>query len=292
MILTISLIIALILIKFKKQESIISGFYFLTYPLGLYLEQAYLLTKEIGFGFYFLSSTALAMSFVAFYKHYKSKGFTANHIFPVILFLGLCSLQMINFYLISIISLYLLFSREQEKLKKQNLNNHWALYFTLLTLFKLVVDGTLGLFEYQKIVLFGILGLGVLHNIFLNRMENLLINLSLSLVAVTVESSLVGFMVFFWIIVNLFLVIKMNQDLKESFLQRHKILKFLDRLGTFLELKSSFKPFSQNQVVKQNRIADSVRITDFENGENIHLTTLGFISFVSITLTVILWWAH
>ena len=159
MILTISLLVSLLLTRLKKHEFIISGFYFLGFPLGLYLEQSYLYKKEIDFEFYFLSSTALVMSSVAFYKHYKSKFFNVDYTAPVILFLGFCSMQTITFYLISVISLYLFFIQKQNMVKKQDLNNHWALYFVLLTIVKLVSDGSLGSFEYSKILLLGILTL-------------------------------------------------------------------------------------------------------------------------------------
>lgn len=292
MILTISLLVALLLTRLKKHEFIISGFYFLGFPLGLYLEQSYLYKKEIDFEFYFLSSTALVMSSVAFYKHYKSKFFNVDYTAPVILFLGFCSMQTITFYLISVISLYLFFIQKQNMVKKQDLNNHWALYFVLLTIVKLVSDGSLGSFEYSKILLLGILTLGFLHNAFLNRLENLLINLSFILLALTVEISLLSFMIFVWIIINMFLVIKMTPALKENILQRHHAFKLLDNLGSYLELKSSFKPYPLKQEIKHNRISAPVRFTESENGENIHLITLRFVSYVSITLLVIMWWGH
>ena len=292
MILTISLLVALLLTRLKKHEFIISGFYFLGFPLGLYLEQSYLYKKEIDFEFYFLSSTALVMSSVAFYKHYKSKIFNVAYTAPVILFLGFCSMQTITFYLISVISLYLFFIQKQNMVKKQDLNNHWALYFVLLTIVKLVSDGSLGSFEYSKILLLGILTLGFLHNAFLNRLENLLINLSFILLALTVEISLLSFMIFVWIIINMFLVIKMTPALKENILQRHHAFKLLDNLGSYLELKSSFKPYPLKQEIKHNRISAPVRFTESENGENIHLITLRFVSYVSITLLVIMWWGH
>ncbi len=292
MILTISLLVALLLTRLKKHEFIISGFYFLGFPLGLYLEQSYLYKKEIDFEFYFLSSTALVMSSVAFYKHYKSKFFNVDYTAPVILFLGFCSMQTITFYLISVISLYLFFIQKQNMVKKQDLNNHWALYFVLLTIVKLVSDGSLGSFEYSKILLLGILTLGFLHNAFLNRLENLLINLSFILLALTVEISLLSFMIFVWIIINMFLVIKMTPALKENILQRHHAFKLLDNLGSYLELKSSFKPYPLKQEIKHNRISAPVRFTESEDGENIHLITLRFVSYVSITLLVIMWWGH
>lgn len=292
MILTISLLVALLLTRLKKHEFIISGFYFLGFPLGLYLEQSYLYKKEIDFEFYFLSSTALVMSSVAFYKHYKSKIFNVDYTAPVILFLGFCSMQTITFYLISVISLYLFFIQKQNMVKKQDLNNHWALYFVLLTIVKLVSDGSLGSFEYSKILLLGILTLGFLHNAFLNRLENLLINLSFILLALTVEISLLSFMIFVWIIINMFLVIKMTPALKENILQRHHAFKLLDNLGSYLELKSSFKPYPLKQEIKHNRISAPVRFTESEDGENIHLITLRFVSYVSITLLVIMWWGH
>ena len=292
MILTISLLVSLLLTRLKKHEFIISGFYFLGFPLGLYLEQSYLYKKEIDFEFYFLSSTALVMSSVAFYKHYKSKIFNVANTAPVILFLGFCSMQTITFYLISVISLYLFFIQKQNMVKKQDLNNHWALYFVLLTIVKLVSDGSLGSFEYSKILLLGILTLGFLHNAFLNRLENLLINLSFILLALTVEISLLSFMIFVWIIINMFLVIKMTPALKENILQRHHAFKLLDNLGSYLELKSSFKPYPLKQEIKHNRISAPVRFTESENGENIHLITLRFVSYVSITLLVIMWWGH
>ncbi|MBJ00096.1 MAG: hypothetical protein CME67_02595 [Halobacteriovoraceae bacterium] len=292
MILTISLLVALLLTRLKKHEFIISGFYFLGFPLGLYLEQSYLYKKEIDFEFYFLSSTALVMSSVAFYKHYKSKIFNVDYTVPVILFLGFCSMQTITFYLISVISLYLFFIQKQNMVKKQDLNNHWALYFVLLTIVKLVSDGSLGSFEYSKILLLGILTLGFLHNAFLNRLENLLINLSFILLALTAEISLLSFMIFVWIIINMFLVIKMTPALKENILQRHHAFKLLDNLGSYLELKSSFKPYPLKQEIKHNRISAPVRFTESEDGENIHLITLRFVSYVSITLLVIMWWGH
>lgn len=292
MILTISLLVALLLTRLKKHEFIISGFYFLGFPLGLYLEQSYLYKKEIDFELYFLSSTALVMSSVAFYKHYKSKFFNVDYTAPVILFLGFCSMQTITFYLISVISLYLFFIQKQNMVKKQDLNNHWALYFVLLTIVKLVSDGSLGSFEYSKILLLGILTLGFLHNAFLNRLENLLINLSFILLALTVEISLLSFMIFVWIIINMFLVIKMTPALKENILQRHHAFKLLDNLGSYLELKSSFKPYPLKQEIKHNRISAPVRFTESEDGENIHLITLRFVSYVSITLLVIMWWGH
>lgn len=283
MILTISILTFLFLFLFKSRENLAMAIYCGLLPFAMYFEQTALFGQSIAVEFYLISITTLILACSFGIKHYKDISFQLKNAAPILLFLGLSSIQSYLAYLICIFGLYLIFCHNQYVKLEKPLYDYWPLYLLSISFIQITIEYGLPSIGYEKTVIVGLLVIGIFHNLLLQRLESFLICMAISLLAINVFDLKISATITVWIFLNMIVFLKLNKDIRNKVETHWKHYKKLKDICIFWELKTNLKQMDLNRalVKKEEGEQNSKSLFLAHDIENIQLINLKVLVFIA-----------